>query len=174
MSVIRTYEDFLATSQMLANAGEVSLKLTIDQNAAKVILLGAASEFESLLCDSVRRLVRRATNGNAHIESIVERKGISRQYHTWFDWEKLNANKFYSLFGDAFAERMKAVAKQDAEFARSVAGFLEIGQTRNNLVHNGFANYYVEKTADEVLELYKIALGFVERIDKVFLELAPE
>lgn len=163
--MIEVYKDFTIASKFLENAGEVSLKLTVDQNAAKLILLGAASEFEVALCDVVRRFVRSAANESDQILSLVEKKAISRQYHTWFDWKAPTANPFYSLFGDNFLNSMKDITKNDDQFANSVKNFLEIGQLRNSLVHNNFSTFYMEKTSDEIFESYNLAQFFVERIN---------
>ena len=164
MSVQAVFEEFSAASDQLAKLGEVSLELTLKKNAAKLVLLGAASEFEVALCEVVRDFVRLSANNDDRIASLVEKKAISRQYHTWFDWNKPTANPFFSLFGSEFSDSMKKLIKEDDKFSASVSSFLEIGQLRNSLVHNNFSTFYMEKTAEEIHNSYLIGAGFIEVI----------
>jgi len=175
MSVQRSYEDLEIALNHLADKHETSASLTIQQNAAKLIILGAASEFEVSLCDIVRRFTKKATKGNPHIESFVEKKGIARQYHTWFDWDKKNANSFYALFGDEFKRTMTEKVKEDVEFDECVKKFLEVGQTRNLLIHNNFTTYNLNKTPKEAYELYCEAKKFIINFEaSIFTEVNKE
>lgn len=47
--------------------------------------------------------------------------------------------------------------------------FLEIGHLRNILVHSNFASYsLLDKTVEEIYELYNEGLGFVEYLKSKF------
>ena len=50
------------------------------------------------------------------------------------------------------------------ELKQSIKAFLEIGNVRNQLVHQNFASFSLEKTAAEIYALYKCALYFVDLI----------
>ncbi len=51
------------------------------------------------------------------IPSLVKNKAVSRQYHTWFDWNANNANAFFNMFGDGFRSHMVEIVKVDANIA---------------------------------------------------------
>ncbi|RRR67698.1 MAG: hypothetical protein EI684_18570 [Candidatus Viridilinea halotolerans] len=101
---------------------------------------------------------------NHPVLNFVKNKGLERQYHTLFDWERRNANKFFSLFGSDFRDFMSAVIREEPGIDAAIRAFLELGETRNQLVHQNFANFPLEKTADEIYELYKTAVVFVDEI----------
>ena len=46
----------------------------------------------------------------------------------------------------------------------AIAAFLEVGRERNKLVHQDYASFPFEKTLDEIYDLYRRALGFVENL----------
>ena len=51
--------------------------------------------------------------------------------------------------------------RADEKLARSVSDFCEIGDLRNQLVHQNYAAFVMTKTADEVHALYLSALHFM-------------
>ena len=156
-----TYKDFKDAVKILASANEVSLQLILESNLRKTLLLSSASYFENYLTREVAAFVDEVAAGNNMISSLVRTKVISRQYHTWFDWEKRNANKFFSLFGQSFTAHMTARIKADKALEQSVHAFLEIGQLRNLLVHLDYASYFIDKTSEEIYALYGKANDFV-------------
>ena len=48
------------------------------------------------------------------------------------------------------------------EMQKSVRAFLELGNERNKLVHQNYATFSMEKTLEEIYELYKSASRFVD------------
>jgi len=90
----------------------------------------------------------------------------SRQYHTWFDWTRNNANTFFAMFGDGFKGHMAKVIDGDENLAKSISDFMEIGRERNRLVHQDYGSFFLEKTAEEIFASYASALLFVEFIPK--------
>lgn len=97
---------------------------------------------------------------------------IERQYHTYFEWTGRNANKFFSLFGDAFLAECKNHVKEQKELDESIRAFLEIGSTRNQMMHENFGTFPMEKTADEVYALYQKAESFLSYIQRRLSEAA--
>ena len=93
-----------------------------------------------------------------------------RQYHTYFDWDEKNANKFFSLFGSDFKDKISKKVEADEELTNSIIAFLELGSIRNKLAHLNFANYPLDKTADEIYNLYKNAKTFVDFLRFVLLD----
>jgi hypothetical protein len=104
-----------------------------------------------------------ATTQSSLLPSLIKVKAIARQYHSWFDWDKNNINKFVSLFGDDFrafmANRIKA-----QELEKAVTDFMTIGRDRNRLVHENFAAGYLEATTEEIYSTYQSALRLVNDI----------
>lgn len=85
-----------------------------------------------------------------------------RQYHTYFEWDGKNANKFFALFGKDFKNQLVQKIKKEPTLDIALKAFLELGNMRNCLVHQNFANYTIDKTAKEVYDLYQEAMIFVQ------------
>ena len=57
---------------------------------------------------------------------------------------------------------MKQKIKNDNELAASIRAFLELGNDRNRLVHQDFASFPLEKTSNEIYDLFRKAMIFVD------------
>jgi hypothetical protein len=95
---------------------------------------------------------------------MIEKKFLARQYHTYFDWDKTNANSFFGLFGSAFVEKAKQQVRQNPQLEQAVRDFLELGNLRNRLVHLDYVTFDVDKSPEDIMRLYRSAVGFVEFI----------
>lgn len=153
---------------MLSASNEVSLQIMLDSNLRKTLLLSAASYFEYTLCREVANFTQEVTGGNGLIQSLVKTKAIARQYHSWFDWDKPNANKFFAMFGQDFKEHMAARLTEDEALVEGVKAFMELGRERNLLVHSDYASYLINKTPEEIYSLYQKASTFVNRVGPEF------
>jgi RiboL-PSP-HEPN len=162
--VDRFYRDFQELVSYLEKGGELSLRNVVESNFGKVLLLVAASYFEWLITQNLVEFVNQGTNNNKAILEFVKNKALSRQFHSLFDWDRNNANKFYSLFGEEFRAFMKGELDSNNVLDSSVKAFMEIGRERNRLVHQDFGSFALEKTATEIFQLYKEAVHFVESI----------
>lgn len=160
------FEDHRSVLDYLSATGQVSHHATLETTLPKVLLLAAASEFESRVCEAVRDYVRRNTL-DLKILELVDQKAIKRQYHTLFDWDKRNASKFWSLFGAEFKQGMAKYCKQNAELEDNIAGFMEIGSLRNQLVHNNYASFSLPKTLQDVYDLYRRGDAFVQALPAI-------
>lgn len=145
---------------------EISMKVFVEENFKKNILLCIASLFEYRITEILTNFVDRVGNKSIKLNSFVYSGAISRKYHTLFEWETPNANKFFSFFGDEFKVEMKQRVKASEELNKSVKAFLQLGQQRNLLVHQNFGEQFIEKTANELYEQYKIASGFIKFIEE--------
>ncbi len=159
----RLYEDNRALVDFLNKGSENSLSNHVESHFRKTLLLSAASFFETVIKDDLLRFVEERAKGAAPLMHFVKNKAIERQYHTFFNWEQRNANSFFALFGSEFKEFMEAEVKSDTRFGESIRAFLELGAVRNQLVHQNFGTFPLEKTTNEVYGLYKKASIFVER-----------
>jgi len=164
--VDRLYGEFEELIKYLDKNTQLHFHNTATENFRKIILLAIASYFEDRVTNAIVQFVKEFSQENQAVVKFVEKKAISRQYHTYFDWEGKNANKFFSLFGDSFKKFMDTEIKNDAELSESIKKFIEIGQLRNELVHENFAafTFDTEKTPEEIYKDYKEALYFVESI----------
>ena len=52
---------------------------------------------------------------------------------------------------------------------RSIKAFMDLGQERNRLVHQDYGTFYMEKTSEEIFDMYREALKFVLSV-KDFLD----
>lgn len=165
MTVIDTiYTDFKDAVKVLQDAEQISLQIMLEANLRKTLLLSAASYFESRLTREVQEFADEVTSGNPLVCSLVQQKAISRQYHSWFDWDKSNANKFFALFGPSFRDHMSSKISEDESVSVYIKAFLKIGNLRNLLVHSDYASYFIDLTPDEIYELYKLADLFVSMV----------
>ncbi len=158
----KIYEDYLELFKYLENNKEISLRNDADNNFKKVLVLSTASYFEHEITQILLRFISKYSNNNSKIYSFTKRKAIDRQYHTYFDWDAKNANKFFSLFGDDFKGIIENDLKSNEWLERSIKDFIRIGSTRNELAHENFANFTLDMTSKDVYELYNSAKLFIE------------
>jgi len=160
----RLYSEASSVMQILREKAEISLEISANENLRKALLLAATSHFENRICGMVMDFVRERAGGSVIVEQFVRNKAIARQYHTWFEWKENNANKFFSLFGSEFLKLMKEQVQQSDDLRDSIKAFMEIGNYRNRLVHQDYATFPLDKTMEEIFQLYQKALLFVESI----------
>ncbi|MEU7894260.1 HEPN domain-containing protein [Nonomuraea sp. NPDC049152] len=153
----------------LLQANEPSFHATLESTFPKVLLLAAASNFETRICQHVLDFVS-ANSSNGKVVALVDSRVVKRSYHTWFEWDKLNANGFWAFFGEDFRTRMKQLLKSDATLSESIKAFLELGRLRNHLVHKNYALFTLEKTSEEIHHLYLQADLFVNSLPKLLDE----
>jgi hypothetical protein len=96
--------------------------------------------------------------------SIIRIKAISRQYHTWFKWDRCDAGPFYALFGECGSVLKRAVAA-DPDIAKGQSAFLQLGDLRNQLVHENFATFPLTKTAEDIFADYEAAEHYMSWIE---------
>jgi len=166
----KIYSDYSDLLNYLEVRREISLMSDADNNFKKVLLLSIASFFEHEITQILLEFIDKRSNNNPQIYSFTKRKAIDRQYHTYFKWEiKKGANQFFSLFGDDFKKDIENDLRSNHALEKGVKDFLELGSTRNELVHENFANFTLDKTAKEIYELYKSAGIFIDYLSKKFL-----
>jgi hypothetical protein len=90
--VDKLYGEYSAIVSMMDQYNAVSFRNTLNDNFRKTLLLCAASHFEFRITSDVVSFCAEVAGGNSMIPSLVKNKAVSRQYHTWFDWNSSNAN----------------------------------------------------------------------------------
>lgn len=164
----KIYKDNQELLNYLESQQEISLKIQFDTTFKKTLLLSVASYFEEEICKMIQQFVEQVSQNNQYVVSLVKKKAIERQYHTYFQWGCNNANSFFSLFGQDFKDTLTKEINNDETLKSSVKAFLELGETRNKLVHLNFASYPLDKTAEEIYRMYQDSLVFVNFLSKKF------
>ncbi len=142
---------------------QVSFELYINDTYKKMLLLSAASFFESIITKAIHDFADSRSNHNSEVVAFLDNKAIKRQYHTFFNWDSNNTNQFLGLFGDAF----KQVARkriQENNLIEAESAFMAIGRERNRLVHQNFVEAQINDTFEEIYTKYENACSFVELI----------
>jgi hypothetical protein len=150
----------------LTEKGELSLHSFANENLRKVMLLSAASWFETRISAAILEFAKVHSNGHPGIQSLIKKKAVDRQYHTYFDWKTEKPGPFYGLFGEICGEEIKKEINTNANLKDGLAAFLELGNLRNELVHENFAAFPFNKTAEEVHALYQKAENFVRYVER--------
>ena len=145
----------------LQSNNQLGLHSRVHDSFRKTLIIAAASYFEVQLTETIVGLYGSAGHGAGVLAEFVRRQAIERRFAQLFQWKERNANSFYSLFGRDFADHMKQKIRSDQCLDDSVKAFLEIGNLRNQLVHENYADFRLEKTVDEIYELYRTALYFL-------------
>jgi hypothetical protein len=164
------YAEFKQLVSILDGQGEISLRASLDSVTRKALLLSAASLFESFLVNDLIAFCEECAGPDQLVSALVRNKALKRQYHTLFDWTGKNANAFFGLFGERFADHMKQCVDADEQLAAAVEAFIVLGRTRNDLVHRNFATFPLEPTADEIYQLFRRASHFVDLIPQKLRE----
>lgn len=166
-AVDRLHQEFGALTSTVSVAAEPSLAVTANDVFRKALLLSAASEFEVEITRSLQDYVEDKVGAGSPLVGLVRTRVLSRQYHTFFTWDKRNVNSFFSMFGQEFKRYAEAQVAADAALADGIVAFLELGEERNMMVHQGFSTYSLNKTSDEVFAMYQRARVFVERVPQL-------
>jgi RiboL-PSP-HEPN len=166
--VDKIYQENLDILKFLEDQNEPSFMIQFNTVFTKTLLLSAASYFEHEICRMVQVFIEHKTQNDECIIALVKQKAIERQYHTYFDWDGKNANKFFSLFGSTFKDKRLQEVRDSPNLQSAIKSFLELGSERNKLVHQNFADCTLEKTAEEVYNLYQKATIFIDFLDLKF------
>jgi hypothetical protein len=165
----KIYTGNTTLSDYLQSKGEISFKTDVDDTYKKVLLIAVASYLETQITEILLAYCSKATKNCKPLVSFIENKAIRRQYHTFFKWEDRSANQFFGLFGKEFFTQVKSDVSAKVELEEAVKAFLEIGDERNKMVHEDYASYRLEKTAEEVFKLYEKSQLFVTYLDNMLI-----
>ncbi len=161
---IDEYDELYKT---LISQNQISMAINISEHYRKVLLLSCASYYESQITDTIQEFVK-SNSGDARIYCFLNNKAIKRQYHTFFNWDDNNISQFLGLFGSDFKDKIKSEIKKDPELTQNIKDFLAVGNERNKMVHENFLEYKLDKTFEEIVNLHKSAIKFIEYIKEIF------
>jgi RiboL-PSP-HEPN len=159
--VERVYHELSAVRDLLRAQGTASDVVAYEELGAKTLLLCAASYFERTICSSLLD-VAKDTGSTTLFCTFIEKQALERKFHSMFDWDRSNANKFFGLFGQEFSGWIRRQIKDDSAIEQSVREFMFVNNQRNILVHGNFAAVSAGITFDEAWDKYITALKFVE------------
>jgi hypothetical protein len=158
----KLYHDSETSLRYLEEQQEYTLVFSQQHHLPKILLLAVASYFEDAIKTILLNFFQEQTNDCLY--NFVKNKAIERQYHTFFSWRDTNANQFFGLFGPGFKTFMKAEVRDNKNLDEAIRAFLEIGHIRNALVHENFATFVLDKTTNEVYQLYEQARYFIDSL----------
>lgn len=153
---------------LIAN-GQPTFAADANENFRRSLILAVASFFEHEICEIVRSLPARHAQGNPFLTELVAQKAVARQYHTYFEWDKTNANKFFAMFGAAYKASSQRKFDEDSDFKASVQAFLSLGETRNRMVHQNYLQFPLDLSSDDIIDKFRQARGFVEYVRETLL-----
>lgn len=167
-AINKIYQDYIENYQCLINGGEISIAMDYKSQYSKIMLLSAASYFES----KVIRIITSFLNAGSCplCAGFLEKKALKRQYHTLFNWDQQNANQFFGLFGDEFKLFMKKQLANDDALKKEIEDFMVLGSYRNQLVHNDYATFRLPLTAENVKQKFDSADMFVNKLGGLVAE----
>ncbi|TXY12720.1 HEPN domain-containing protein [Vibrio mimicus] len=167
-AINRMYADYQENYKLLFECGQISIANDYKSQYSKIMLLSAASYFES----KVIRIVTGFLNADSCpvIGAFLEKKALKRQYHTLFNWDQQNANQFFGIFGEEFKNFVKAKIDRDVGLKNSIEDFMILGTFRNKLVHDNYATFSLPLTAEDVKSKFDSADKFVNNIDSLVAE----
>ena len=148
----RQYQDSKELYEYLVGKGEITFATYINNVYKKVLVLSAASYFESAISNQISNYATKVSGPDKRIVTLIENKIIERQYHTLFNWEGKNTNSFWALFGEETKVKVREQINSDDKLRAAEVEFLELGKQRNLLVHQNFAEYDVNITVEEIYD----------------------
>ena len=148
----------------LREQGQVSMANDVENDFKKVLVVSAASFFEKRIVDALHAFASKAHDSRM-AEIMVSTAFKREKYSSMFQWTANNVNSFLALFGREFKASVSEEIGKDPQLMTGMRAFLQLGEHRNRLVHNDFADLTVgDKTVDEVFAAYVEADHFVDHL----------
>jgi hypothetical protein len=86
----KLYSDNASALEYLLHAKEISMYSDLDDKLKKVLVMSAASFFETELRSIIEAFVSKESKANAAVVALVKNKALERQFHTFFSWKERN------------------------------------------------------------------------------------
>ncbi len=164
------WEDHGELTGFLQQEGEVTLLTRAEDAFRKTLIIAAASYFEGQLAAAIGAIYRDQTQGSTALTAFIQKQAFGRRFAQLFEWDRKSANSFYAHFGQDFKAYMRQQVRESEELDEAVKAFLEIGDLRNQMVNDNYADFQLNKTADEVYVLYQKASKFVHGLPTAIRE----
>lgn len=160
----RLYLELVAIKELLLTQGDMSAVTNFEALASKSLLLAAASHFERRVTELITEAAKASGTKNLFVE-FLKNQALSRKYHTMFDWNSSNLNKFFGLFGNATKQKLSTAVEVD-DLPKCIDAFIFLNSERNRLVHQDYATFNLNATSDEIWERFKLASQFCNLLER--------
>ncbi|MCE7656942.1 HEPN domain-containing protein [Vibrio fluvialis] len=165
-TINRMYVEYQENYEFLMGNHQIGFATDYKSQFSKVLLLSVASYFEVRMTEVLKRIL--LSDFCPLVNNFLERKALSRQYHTLFNWTQgeSGVNQFFGFLGKDFQNFMKAKKELEPQLRPAIAAFMELGSARNNMVHGNYAIFRLDMTADDVKIKFDSALFFVDNLER--------
>ena len=158
------YKEYTEALNNLSIGIGPSLSIDLRVELTKNFVLSVGSFFERYITELIKEFVTCSSSNNETIISMIEMKAINRQFHTYFSWDKANVNSFLALLGPSKRIEFDTKKEGDIILQEGIKKFLTLGNTRNELAHQNFAEYSLQKTLEEYYTDFQNAKVFLSTI----------
>ncbi len=145
----------------LIEHGQVSMANDVENDFRKVLVISAASFFEKRIVDALHTFANLAEA--RRMGEVLKNTTFKREkYSGLFQWDGNNVNGFLRLFGLDFMKDLSKEIAADACLQEGMRAFLKLGDQRNRLIHNDFADLSSDQTVDEIYATYETGRAFID------------
>jgi hypothetical protein len=148
----------------LSAQAQLSLLRSAEDNSRKALVLSAASLFEHRITEAILTYADRVSSSDGCVTSLIRNKAIKRQFHSFFEWEKKKPGPFFTLLGEELGGTLKENCSRSPG-KEQIDAFLEVGYLCNCLVHQNYAEFHLDKSADDIRQLCESADRFVAHVE---------
>lgn len=170
------YTDYIADNKIVnemlfQNTDLVSFYSNYNNLYTKMFLIACSNSFEKKWLEFLPNFLG---GDNPLTKSFIKTQAVDRKFHTMFDWKNKSAGPFYGAFGDGFKKYVAAIIKSDDTLKAKEMAFLELGQLRNLIVHEGIHNYSLQRDIISIYNIFNESLDYsvfiYESICNFFME----
>lgn len=156
------YSDYIKDNQALnilltTNVELASLYSGYNNLFTKSFVIACSNSFEKKWLDFLPNFL---SGHNPLTKSFIRTQAVDRKFHTMFDWKNKSAGPFYGAFGENFKKFIAKKIKADGTLKSQQDAFLELGQLRNLIVHEGIHTYSLQRDIKSIYELFKDSLKY--------------
>lgn len=123
----------------------------------KMFAIACSNSFEKKWLDFLPNFL---SGNNPLTKSFIRTQAVDRKFHTMFDWKNKSAGPFYGAFGEGFKKFIANKIKGDSILKSKQDAFLELGQLRNLIVHEGIHNFSLQRDIKSIYELFNESLDY--------------
>lgn len=159
------YRDSKVVLEFLESQNKTPMFVHTSDSLRKSLLLSSASFFE----DEIKNLLSQfsiSKSSDQRLPAFIKNTVIERGYDKTINFDSGKINSFMGLFGREFLDKFNNDCKNIKDLRESSDIFIQIGSTRNNMIHGNLGSFFFDKTLDEVYEAHKRAEKFLEYLKK--------
>jgi hypothetical protein len=171
--VDRIHGELSSLREIIQHTESLSDVNAFEALGSKTLLLAAASFFEKQVCEAILGCAK-DTGTSEIFASFIEKQALERKFHSMFQWEATNINRFLALFGTECKKIMEKEIKESEELSSAMNDFIYINSQRNLLVHNNFAAFNLDTAMDDIWLKFKSAKLLSDWLPMRLTELATK